>query len=203
MALYKIKDFVSEYDRNFADDDIIGYELYSNTQKVGKVDNILVDENGHFRYLVVNTGILGLGKSILLPIGYARIDYNEHRVDADHVSKEQVEALPKYDDHMTVDFAHEESVRKVYRSAQEPVVLNRAGGGVGYAGIDSAPVSNNTAPVVDLSYGYDGYDHQNYSYDRDPHLYELRDEALKARQQRFQSARLTRTFIKRGDRKQK
>ncbi|MDV3000164.1 MAG: hypothetical protein N5P05_001770 [Chroococcopsis gigantea SAG 12.99] len=194
MALYKIKDFVSEYDRNFADDDIIGYELYSNTEKIGKVDNILVDDEGHFRYLVANTGILGLGKSILLPVGYARIDYDQHRVYADHLSKEQVEALPKYDDGMTVDFHHEESVRKVYRQSQEPVVLNRAGAGVGYGGIDTAPVSNNSAPVVDLTPGYDGYDHQNYSYDRDPNLYQLKDESLKQRQQRFQSLKMTRTI---------
>ncbi|MBF2029031.1 MAG: DUF2382 domain-containing protein [Oscillatoriales cyanobacterium C42_A2020_001] len=179
MALYKIKDFDPDY-RDHFDQDILGFDLYSTDEKVGSVDNLLVDEQGRFRYLVINTGVWIFGKKVLLPIGQSRISFSDRRVYADGLSREQVEHLPEYDESQTVDYEHEERVRGVYRPmatsrVESPITgnapINRS------ASLDeSAPLNMGATPqqrdVVsdrDLS----AYDRNTYSYDRDPDLYNL------------------------------
>ncbi|GFE70209.1 PRC-barrel domain-containing protein [Chroococcus sp. FPU101] len=194
MSLYRIKDFVSNYNQSFDGNDIIGFSLYANSDKIGSVDDIIVDDHGQFRYLVINTGVWVFGKKVLLPIGRARIDFSDHRVYADTLTKEQVEHLPEYSDKMTIDFAHEESVRKVYRKPQRSA--NPAAFGVGYGGIDTAPPSRTDAPKIDLSAGYAGYDHSDYNYDLDPDLYNLNDQHhtnLKQYQERLKASRINKT----------
>jgi uncharacterized protein (TIGR02271 family) len=115
MALHKIKDFDPDYRQHFDDTDIIGYDLYSGEDKVGTVENILVDDRGSFRYFVINTGVWILGKRTLLPIGRSRIEASDRRVYADGLSREQIESLPEYDENSSVDYDYEERTRGVYR----------------------------------------------------------------------------------------
>jgi uncharacterized protein (TIGR02271 family) len=116
MALHKIKDFDPDYKQHFGDDDVKGMDLYATDEKIGSVEDILVDDYGHFRYLVINTGLWILGKRVLLPIGRARIEYHQKRVYAENLTKHQVESLPELTDDTLIDAAHEERVRGVYRS---------------------------------------------------------------------------------------
>jgi uncharacterized protein (TIGR02271 family) len=177
MALYRIKDFDPDYRNHFEEHDIKGLDLYSNNEKIGSVDDVLVDDEGQFRYLIINTGIWILGKKVLFPIGQARIDYNDRRVYADNLTKAQVESLPEFTDDMTVDYDHEEQVRGVYRSSLPNVQQDApASYGVGYAGADSAPNTLNTSPILDLEAGYAGYDRDTYTYDKEPDLYALNDQ---------------------------
>lgn len=126
MPLYKLEDFDPNYRDTFGGDDIKALDLYTEGQeKIGSVDDALVDPEGRFRYLVINTGIASLGKKILLPIGLSHIDYNEKRVYADGLSKAQVERLPEYKDSITVDYDYEEQVRNVYRPEGREVNYNR------------------------------------------------------------------------------
>ncbi len=115
MPLHKIRDFDPRYRDHFEDRDVIGYDLYASSDKIGSVDDLLVDDAGKIRYLVVNTGILILGKKVLLPIGRARIDYSGRRIAVDGLTRVQVEALPQYDGNMPIDYEHEEQVRGIYR----------------------------------------------------------------------------------------
>jgi uncharacterized protein (TIGR02271 family) len=177
MALHKIKDFDPDYRNHFEKGDIKDLDLYSNNEKIGSVDDVLVDDDGQFRYLVINTGIWILGKKVLLPIGQARIDYNDRRVYANNLTKAQVEALPEFKDDMTVDYDHEEQVRGVYRASRPNIQQDApAAYGVGYSGADSAPDTLNTAPILDLEAGYAGYDRDTYTYDKEPDLYALNDQ---------------------------
>jgi uncharacterized protein (TIGR02271 family) len=116
MALHKIKDFDPDYKQHFGDDDVKGMDLYVADEKIGSVEDILVDDYGHFRYLVINTGLWILGKRVLLPIGRARIEYHQKRVYAENLTKHQVESLPELTDDTLIDAAHEEQVKGVYRS---------------------------------------------------------------------------------------
>jgi hypothetical protein len=197
MALYKIKDFDPDYRNRFDGKDAIGYSVYAKNDKVGSVDNLLVDDHGNFRYLVINTGLWVFGKKILLPVGCARINYEREEIHADTLTEEQVKALPEYHEDMTVDFDREEEVRKVYRSrgtASSSAVGVPAGMGVGYGGADTAPTTNNTPPLVDTSVGYAGYDRDSYSYDIDADLYTLDDHyhsGFKKYQARYQESRGT------------
>jgi uncharacterized protein (TIGR02271 family) len=177
MALYRIGEFNPDYRNHFDNNDIKGLDLYAGGDKVGSVDDILVDEDGQFRYLVINTGLWILGKKVLLPIGRARIDYNDRRVYADFLTKAQVEDLPEFADDMTVDYDHEEQVRGVYRSSRPMMQQDEPSAyGVGYAGADSAPETVNTSPTLDLEVGYAGYDRDTYMYDREPDLYALNEQ---------------------------
>lgn len=122
MALVKIADYYPNYKQDiFGGDDIKGYDVYSeNNEKIGGVYDALLDnDSGRFRYFVVDTGFWIFGKKVLLPIGRARIDYDRHRVYATSMTKEQVENLPEYNDHMTVDYDYEERVRNIYRPANQ------------------------------------------------------------------------------------
>lgn len=120
MALVKIADFYPNYKQDiFGGDDIKGYDVYSESnEKIGGVYDALLDnDSGRFRYFVVDTGFWIFGKKVLLPVGRARIDYDRHRVYATSMTREQVENLPEYNDHMTVDYDYEERVRNIYRPA--------------------------------------------------------------------------------------
>lgn len=116
MTLLKLADFYPNHKDILGDDDIKGYDVYAETdKKIGSVDDVLVDESGRFRYFVIDTGLWVFGKKVLLPVGYARTDYDRHRVYATGMTKEQAENLPEYNENTTVDYDYEERVRNVYR----------------------------------------------------------------------------------------
>ncbi|WP_413201218.1 DUF2382 domain-containing protein [Nostoc piscinale] len=126
MPLYKLEEFDPQYRETFGGDDVKGLELYTEGGvKIGSVSDALVDPNGRFRYLVIDTGFDTLGKRILLPIGLSRINYPEQRVYVDGLSKEQVEKLPEYHESYTVDEDYEERVRSVFRQINSNVIYDR------------------------------------------------------------------------------
>jgi uncharacterized protein (TIGR02271 family) len=172
MALHKIKDFDPDYSQHFEDRDVKGMDLYAADEKIGSVDDILVDDNGQIRYLVINTGVWILGKKVLLPIGRATIDYNKKRVYGQHLTKAQVEALPELTDDMTVDYDHEERVRGVYRSAMPTTSAPATG---------TKTMPTTSAPMLGVEDGYlepEGYvyDRDTYSHDKEPALYGMNED---------------------------
>ncbi|MBW4459659.1 MAG: DUF2382 domain-containing protein [Nodosilinea sp. WJT8-NPBG4] len=119
MALYHLKDYYPNYKETLADGqmgDISSYSVYAQGEdKVGTAKDLLVDESGRFRYLVVDTGPWIFGKSVLVPVGVARFDYENTRVYVNGLSKTQVENLPEYKDDTVVDERYEEQVRGQYQ----------------------------------------------------------------------------------------
>lgn len=121
MALTKIAEYNPNYKQEvFAGRDIKGYDVYAGTtnDKVGHVEDALVDETGRFRYMVIDTGFWIFGKKVLLPVGRVRIDYDNQNLYALGLTKKQVEALPEYKEDTVVDHDYEERVRKSYRSPE-------------------------------------------------------------------------------------
>lgn len=120
MALLKVTDFNPNYQGIFGDRDIIDFSVYSDDhEKIGTVKNILVDrQTGEFRYLIVDIGFWIFGKSVLLPIGRARIHFDEQRVYAKGLTKDQAEHLSEFTDDLEIDSAYEERVRAGF---QRPV----------------------------------------------------------------------------------
>lgn len=162
MPLHKIKDFDPNYSDHFEGQDVMGYDLYAGKEKVGSVDDLLVDDAGKIRYLIINSGAWVFGKKVLLPIGRARIDYKGHRISVDGLTRAQVEALPNYDGNMPVDYEHEEKVRGVYRPMAAGA-KSMGAKGMGAAAVDASTPLN--------------YDRDTYAYDRDAALYDLDDTA--------------------------
>jgi len=176
MALYKIKDFYPNYrDSMFGGHDIKGFDvLAAADDKVGTVSDVLVDEEGRFRYFVLDTGFWIFGKKVLLPVGRSRIDQEQHRIYAPSLTKAQAESLPAYDDSITVDTAYEDQVRGIYRTtpleSSSPLEASRP--------VETAR-SAETARSLDIPGQVDApaaagttYD---YRYNQEPDLYNLND----------------------------
>jgi hypothetical protein len=120
MALVKFKEAYPDYRNNFGDSDAIPFDSFNvysqNDEQIGSVKDALIDEQeGRFRYLIVDTGFWVFGKKVLLPIGMARFDYDARRIYVDGLTKDQVENLPAFTDDLKVDQDYEESVRAGYR----------------------------------------------------------------------------------------
>ncbi|MGI0488624.1 DUF2382 domain-containing protein [Pantanalinema rosaneae CENA516] len=175
MPLYKIKDFDSDY-RNGSDYDVLSYDLYAGNDKVGSVDDLLVDDQGKLRYLVVNTGVWIFGKKVLLPVGLANINGSDRRVYTDGLTRTQVEDLPEYRDDMTVDYDQEERVRGIYRPMASSR-MNRTTAVDQSAALDSSTALGST-PLDSSATAYNrpaSYDRNSYRYDYDANLYDLND----------------------------
>ena len=211
MPLHRIKDFDPDYRNHFDEHDLKGLDLYTGNEKIGTVDDILVDDEGQLRYLLVNTGLWILGKKVLFPIGLARIDYEHNRVYADRLTKVQAEALPEYTEDKALGQDYEEQVRNVYRSSSfspsqgDPAKYGvgysgasdlEAGGkretpanyGVGYSGVDSRAVGANNVPGSDREISSNPYNPTTYKYEQEPDLYALTENnhpSLKLYQERL------------------
>lgn len=176
MALVKFKDAYPDYRNNFDDSDAIPFDSFSvysqNDEQIGSVKDALIDEQeGRFRYLIVDTGFWVFGKKVLLPIGVARFDYDAKRIYVDGLTKEQVENLPEFTDELQVDQDYEEQVRTAYRPmAAQP---------------GTQPVDVGTQPLT----GAQAVDTTAASaYDRDAALYnrnEIEDRPIRLYEERL------------------
>lgn len=177
MAIYKIKDFDPNYRDHFDGNDVKDFDLYSGKDKVGSIDDVLVDDNGKFRYLVVNTGAWIFGKKVMLPIGLARIDYNERRAYSNGLTKEQVENLPEFNSEMLrdYDYDYEERVRGVYRpglTGANPMPVENSGNLESSASLERGRGSQPMGTAQPAA----PFTRETYDYDREPNLYGMRDQ---------------------------
>ncbi|MGV0102866.1 DUF2382 domain-containing protein [Nostoc sp. DSM 114167] len=174
MVLYKLEDFEPSYQESFDGHDIKGQGVYTQgtDEKVGTVSDILVDEEGHFRYLVVDLGFWIFGKKVLLPIGRARIDYNTDRVYTIGLTREQAEDLPEFDERQTLDYDYEERVRGVYRQPTDynNLPVEAATPLDPSAGLD--PLGTPVAPLGTTP----TYARDSYTYENEPALYGLNEQ---------------------------
>ena len=158
MPLVKIEDFAPDYRNHFDGKDIKGMDVYTDKEdgKIGTVSDILVDEEGNFRYFVVDLSLWVLGKKVLIPVGRSRIDYKAARIYAVGMTKQQAEDLPELpDDLKKLDRDREERVRGVYRTPSTGSVAATTG--------DMATqAARNT-------------DRDTYTYQQEPSLYEMND----------------------------
>ncbi|MCC5622380.1 DUF2382 domain-containing protein [Nostoc sp. CHAB 5715] len=169
MVLYKLQDFEPNYRDTFEGRDLNGLGVYTQgtDEKVGTVSDVLVDEEGHFRYLVVDLGFWIFGKKVLLPIGRARIDYNVDRVYTIGLTREQAEDLPEFNERQTLDYDYEERVRGVYRQPADYIQP-----------VDALFPLEATSPV-DTTYQQPvtpTYNRDSYNYEQEPSLFGLNEQ---------------------------
>ena len=206
MALLKIKDFDPNYVDTFDGDDIKGYGVYTQgtEERIGTVDDILVDENtGDFRYFLVDLGVGTIGKKVLLPVGRSRMNADEDRVYAS-LSKEQAANLPELEPETAVDYDYEEQVRGVYRpldtgsSVSAVAPLDASASLDASAPLDatySAPMTGATVPQASQP----TYNRDSYTYQQEPSLYAMNDQdhqTLKLYQERLVASK---TRVKTGE----
>ena len=90
-----------------------GYEVYDpNGEKIGKVDDLFVDENDQPEYIGVKMGLLGM-KSTLIPWEIASADEERGRIEVS-VEKGKAKDGPAFDDDREITPEYENEVRSYY-----------------------------------------------------------------------------------------
>ncbi len=178
MALYKLEEFYPNYREELFDgDDIKGLDVYSGrtSEKIGTIDNALVDQAGRLRYFVIDTGFWIFGKKVLLPVGYCQIDAQARRIYATGIlHKKQVEDLPEYND-TQVNRSYEERVSRVYRTPSTEASVTSATEYIApletSAPLDSAYTASLDAGSAQV--GNATHNHDSYNYHQEPSVYDL------------------------------
>ena len=167
MVLHKISDFDADYLNTIQAKDIKGMSVYTqgSDEKIGTLSDALVDDQGKFRYLIVDVGFWIFGKKVLLPIGRGRIDSSSDRVYVT-MTRQQAEHLPEYKEGMALDFDYEERVRGAYRptlvEASAPMQASAPLDATSTAAVVGTAAVASTAPT---------YNRDTYDYTQDADLY--------------------------------
>ncbi len=96
------------------EDQYAGYEVYDrNGEKIGKVDDLFVDESDQPEYIGVKMGFLGLEGTNLIPWELTRVNEEGHRIEVS-VDKAQAKEGPSFDDDRDITPDYEERVYSHY-----------------------------------------------------------------------------------------
>lgn len=166
MALVKLSDFDPDYREAFDGNDIKGMSVYAqgSDEKIGTVNDVLVDEEGNFRYFIVDLGFWIFGKKVLVPVGRTRIDYSADRVYAVGMTRAQADNLPEFTEDLALDYDYEERVRGVYR-AETPLENSASLDATGAVGMTAATTGAAAAQPARPSYTRDTYNYQEHDAD--------------------------------------
>jgi hypothetical protein len=119
-----------------------GYEVYDNAgEKIGRVDDLFVDETDHEEYIGVKMGFFGL-RSTLIPMEVVRVDEREQIMEVAE-SKDHVKDAPTFDDDDDITSEYEDRVRRHF--GLESLELSAERGSYGrYAGTASSRAAAET-----------------------------------------------------------
>ncbi len=81
--------------------------------KIGKVDELFVDETDREEYIGVKMGLLGLSGTTMIPMEMARIDEQDRVIEVDE-SKERVKDAPTYSNDYEVNDEFEDRIRSYF-----------------------------------------------------------------------------------------
>jgi len=91
-----------------------GYTVYDDTgEKIGKVDDLFIDDTDREEYIGVKMGLFGLSGKTLIPMELARVDEQERRIEV-AASKDQDKDAPHYHDDDDIDHEFEDRIREYF-----------------------------------------------------------------------------------------
>ena len=146
-----------------------GYQIYDrHYEKVGKVDDLFVDENDVPEYIGVKTGLFG-GPSTLIPMDIVRVNDIRQLVEVAS-DKDTIEEAPSFSDDAEITAEFEGRVYAHFGATREPPPTDRGGYGA-YHGEDAdvdleygersrAPEYGRTAPATPAGYEYPAGDRE-------------------------------------------
>jgi len=106
------------------------YKVYDNRgEKIGKVDDLFVDETDREEYIGVKMGFFGL-KSTLIPMDIVRVNEGDRSIEVAE-SKDHVKDAPSFDDDEDITPDYEQSIRSYF--GLESLETSRGGYGA-YSG---------------------------------------------------------------------
>ena len=107
------------------------FKVYDNQgEKIGKVDDLFVDETDREEYIGVKMGFLGL-KSTLIPMDIVRVNEGERTIEVSD-SKDHVRNAPSFDDDEDITPDYEDRIRSHF--GLESVGTSSRGGYGAYSG---------------------------------------------------------------------
>ena len=107
------------------------YRVYDNRgERIGKVDDLFVDETDREEYIGVKLGFLGL-KSTLIPMDIVRVNEGERTIEVSE-SKAHVKDAPSFDDDEDITPDYEDRIRSHF--GLESVGTSPRGGYGAYSG---------------------------------------------------------------------
>ena len=97
------------------------YEVYDNAgEKIGKVDDLFIDDTDREEYIGVKMGLFGLSGKTLIPMEIARLDERERRIEV-AASKDHVKDALHYSDEDDLDLEFEARIRNHFElESREP-----------------------------------------------------------------------------------
>ncbi len=124
MTLYKLDKYYPDYNNEIFDSyNIQNFLVFAEDEKVGFITNILVDANyGRFRYFIIDTGFWVFSIKVLLPVGLARLNYDDKHLYVPKLTKEQVNNLPEFNEDLVINNDYEQRVRDVCRPLVETII---------------------------------------------------------------------------------
>ncbi|MDP8946580.1 MAG: PRC-barrel domain-containing protein [Actinomycetota bacterium] len=110
-----------------------GYAVYDNRgEKIGKVDDLFIDETDREEYIGVKMGFLGR-KSTLIPMDIVRVNEADKAVEVSE-SKDHVKNAPSFDDDEDITSEYEDRIRSHFE-LESPTDTARGRGSYGaYSG---------------------------------------------------------------------
>jgi uncharacterized protein (TIGR02271 family) len=115
-----------------------GYEVYAQDgERIGKLDDLFIDENDNPEYVGVRMGLWGSTRSVLIPADVVTVEDGPRRMVVSR-PKGTVEAGPTYGAHDEVTPELEERVRSYYGLASGRGAADKGGYGAYYRGEERA-----------------------------------------------------------------
>jgi sporulation protein YlmC with PRC-barrel domain len=142
------------------------YKVYDNQgERIGKVDDLFVDETDREEYIGVKMGFLGL-KSTLIPMDIVRVNEGERTIEVSE-SKDHVRNAPSFDDDEDITPDYEDRIRSHF--GLEFVGSSSRGGYGAYSGAGSGDYAHREREpqdyeTEDVSTDYDDRSSADHEY---------------------------------------
>ena len=136
------------------------YKVYDNQgERIGKVDDLFVDETDREEYIGVKMGFLGL-KSTLIPMDIVRVNESERTIEVSE-SKDNVRNAPSFDDDEDITPDYEDRIRSHF--GLESVGTSSRGGYGAYSGASSGDYAHGERESEDYETEDDSTDYDDRS----------------------------------------
>ena len=134
-----------------------GYTVYDNRgDKIGKVDDLFIDEADREEYIGVKMGFLGR-KSTLIPMDIARVNEADKAIEVSE-SKDHVKDAPSFDDDEDITPEYEDRIRSHFGLQSQG-----SSGSRGSYGASSGAAGTEEGRGSDEGYSDQDSSHQGYS----------------------------------------
>jgi len=135
------------------------YTVYDNRgEKIGKVDDLFIDEADNEEYIGVKMGFLGR-KSTLIPMDIVRVNEADRAIEVSE-SKDHVKDAPSFDDDEDITHEYEERIRSHFglqsteaSSARSSYGAYSGAGDEGHEGGRDHRDRDHSSSTVDTEYG--------------------------------------------------